>query len=157
MKRFEFSLDRLLKVKRQLERLAEMEQRRAREAVDRARAILEDLRNQLTRVSDQFAASVGRPMASHQWSAAADLSERIGQSIRVTEQEVEQAEQKLLAAAEHRAQVATEVEALDTLRRQQWDQWQHEAQRADQDRLDDLGLRRWQQARGEGGNTQAPV
>src|SRR5581483_8549550 len=72
VKRFEFSLDRLLKVKRQLERLAELEQHRAREAVDRARAVLEDLRGQLNRVSEQFAASVGRPMAAHQWSAAAD-------------------------------------------------------------------------------------
>src|SRR5947208_3401858 len=64
VKRFEFSLDRLLKVKRQLERLAELEQHRAREAVDRARAVLEDLRAQLNRVSEQFAASVGRPMAA---------------------------------------------------------------------------------------------
>lgn len=155
MKRFEFSLDRLLKVKRQLERLAELEQLRAREALDRARAVLEDLRAQLTRVSEQFTASVGRAMTPHQWSAAADLSERLGQSIRISEQEVEQAEQMLIAAAEHRAQIATEVEALDTLRRQQWEQWQQEAQRADQDRLDELGLRRWLQARDEGGNTQA--
>jgi len=156
VKRFEFSLDRLLKVKRQLERLAELEQHRAREAVDRARAVLEDLRGQLNRVSEQFAASVGRPMAAHQWSAAADQSERIGQSIRVSEQEVEQAEQKLLAAAEQRAQIATEVEALDTLRRQQWEQWQQEAQKADQDRLDELGLRRWREARGEGDGSRAP-
>jgi flagellar FliJ protein len=155
VKRFEFSLDRLLKVKRQLERLAELEQRRAREAVDRARAVLDDLRAQLTRVSEQITASVGRPMAPHQWAAAADQSERLGQSIRVSEQEVEQAEQKLLAAAEQRAQIATEVEALDTLRRQQWEQWQQEAQKADQNRLDELGLRRWREARGEGGNSQA--
>jgi flagellar biosynthesis chaperone FliJ len=83
------------------------------------------------------------------------MSERLGQSIHVSEQEVERAEQKLLAAAEQRAQIATEVEALDTLRRQQWEQWQQEARKADQDRLDELGLRRWRDARGEGGNSQA--
>lgn len=157
MKQFEFSLDRLLKVKRQLERLAELEQLRAREAVDRARAILDKLRSQLARVSEQITASVGQTLPSHHWIAAANLSERIGESIRLSELEVEQAEQKLLAAAEQRAQLATEVEALATLRRQKWEQWQQEVQRADQDRLNELGLRRWQQARGEGGNAQAPV
>lgn len=157
MKRFEFSLERLLKVKRQMERLAEIEQLRARQAVDRARAILEQLQNQLTRVAEQITASIGRTLPSHQWCAVADLSERISESIRISEQEVEQAELKLLAAAEQRAQLAAEVEALDTLRRQKWQEWQQEIQRADQDRLDELGLRRWQQSRGEGGNTQAPV
>ena len=46
MKRFEFSLDRLLRVKRQLERLAELEQRRALGAAEQARATLEGLREQ---------------------------------------------------------------------------------------------------------------
>jgi flagellar export protein FliJ len=146
VKRFEFSLDRLLKVKQQLERLAELEQQRAREAVDQARAQLDTLRHQLARVSDQFTAAVGRPMAPHQWASAYDLSERIGQSIRTVEQAVVDAEEKLRAAAQERAQVATEVEALTTLRQQQWGQWRQEARAADQSRLDEVGLRRWMAA-----------
>lgn len=146
MKRFEFSLDRLLKVKKQLERLAELEQNRAREAVDVARAKLEALKEQLARVSDQFAASVGRAMAPYQWAAAADMSERIGQSIRTGEDEVTAAEEKLLRVAQERAALATEVEALSTLREQQWDQWKQEAKKADQDRLEDVTLRLWMKA-----------
>jgi flagellar FliJ protein len=150
VKRFEFSLDRLLVVKRQQERLAELEQQRARLAVDQARARLETLKDQLTRVSDQFAASVGRAMMPGQWAAASDMSERIGQSIRVAEVEVEQAEEKLRASAQERAQVATEVEALSTLREQQWNQWRQAAKAADQGRLDELVNRRWQAARDAG-------
>lgn len=143
MKRFEFSLDRLLKVKRQVERLAELEQQRARQAVDDARSRLDHLREQLGRVSDQFTASIGLAMAPMQWATASDMSERIGQSIRLAEDDVAAAEEKLHAAAQERAQVATEVEALSTLRQQQWDQWHREASIADQGRLDEVGLSRW--------------
>lgn len=157
MKQFEFSLDRLLKVKRQLERLAEMEQMRAREAVERARASLEGLRAQLARVADQLTASIGRPMAASQWTTVYDLADRLGQSIRTSEQEVTETEQKLLVAAQERAQIATEVEALSNLRQQQWMQWRQDAQKADQDRLDELGMRQWQAARGETmGGPQSP-
>lgn len=143
MKRFEFSLERLLNVKRQLERLAELEQQRAREAVDRARTRLDVLQEQLARVSEQLTASIGQPMASHQWATASELSERLGHSIHQAEREVQAAEEKYTAAARQRAQVATEVEALDTLRQQQWEQWRQEAQQQDQSRLDELGLRQW--------------
>jgi flagellar protein FliJ len=147
VKRFEFSLDRLLRVKRQLERLAELEQRRAQDVVAQTRAKLDALRDQLTRISDRFAASVGRAMAPQQWASAYDMTDRLGKSIHVSEEEVSQAEQKLHVAAQERAQLATEVEAISTLRRQQWELWRQEAQKADQDRLDEVGLRLWQNAR----------
>ncbi|MDB5312216.1 MAG: Flagellar FliJ protein [Gemmataceae bacterium] len=149
MKRFEFPLDRLLKLKRQLEQIAELEQGRAQEAVGRARAALQEHHDQLTRVAEHITASVGRAVAPHQWTAAAAESDRIGHAIRAAEQEVAAAEHQLVAAAQKRAQLATEVEALSTLRRQQWEQWRQEAQKADQQRLDELGLRRWQAARDE--------
>lgn len=149
MKRFEFSLDRLLRVKRQLEHLAELEQRRAQEAAEQARARLAEFRDQLARISDRYAAAVGRAMTPQQWASAYDMTERLGRSIHVSEEDVARAEQKLLAAAQERAQLATEVEAISTLRRQQWERWRQEAQKADQDRLDEVGLRLWQNARDE--------
>jgi flagellar protein FliJ len=157
VKQFEFSLDRLLKVKQQLERLAEMEQQRAREAVDCARANLQELRDQLTRIADQLNASVGRPMAPFQWTSVYDLADRLGQSIKTSEQDLVEKERKFQIAAQERAQVATEVEALVNLRQQQWAQWRQETQKADQDRLDELGMRQWQAARGEAmGGPQSP-
>jgi flagellar export protein FliJ len=149
VKKFEFSLDRLLRVKRQLERLAELEQRRAQEAVEQARAALGAFQDQLARISDQFSRAVGRAMTPHQWVSASDMAERLGNSIRLAEQEVTQAEQKLLTASQERAQVAVEVEAISTLRGQQWELWRQEAQKADQDRLDEVSLRLWRAARDE--------
>jgi flagellar protein FliJ len=149
VKRFEFSLDRLLRVKRQLERLAELEQRRAQDAAEQARARLDGFRDQLARISDRYAAAIGRAMSPQQWASAYDMTDRLGKSIHLSEEEVAQAEQKLLTAAQERAQLATEVEAISTLRQQQWDLWRQEAQKADQDRLDEVGLRLWQSARDE--------
>jgi len=155
VKRFEFSLDRLLRVKQQLERLAELEQRRALEAAEQARSTLQGLRDQLGRISDQFAAAVGRAMAPQQWASASDMTERLGHSIHRSEREVALAEEKLLAAAQERAQLATEVEAISTLRRQQWDLWRQEAQRADQNQIDEVGLRLWQSTRDEAEATRS--
>lgn len=149
MKRFEFSLERLLRVKRQQQHLAELEQRRAQDVVEQARAKLDRFRDQLTGISDRYAAAIGRAMTPVQWASASDMAERLGHSIRTSENEVSVAEQKLHAAAQQRAELATEVEAISTLRQQQWDTWRHEAQKADQDRLDEVGLRLWQKAQDE--------
>lgn len=158
MKRFEFSLDRLLKVKKQLERLAELEQQRAREAADRARDTLHQYQEQLASVAGRFADAVGSAMAPGQWAAASDMAERLGGSIRQAEHDVAEAEQKFAAASQERAQIATEVEALGTLRQQQWERWRQEAQKADQDRLDEVSLRRWQAAQDDAtGEPQAPT
>lgn len=149
MKRFEFSLERVLKVKRQQEKLAELEVQRARELVEIACNSLRSLQDQLNRLSEEFAAAVGSTMTPTRWSSASDMADRIGQSIRLAEQEVAAAESRLHAASQERAQVCTEVEALATLRQQRWEQWRAEAQKADQDRLDEVGLRLWQAARDE--------
>ena len=146
MKRFEFSLERLLRVKRQQERLAELEQRRAQDAAEQARARLDGFRDQLSRISDRYAAAIGRIMTPMQWASASDMTERLGNSIRLSEHEVAQAEQKLLTAAQERAQLATEVEAICTLRQQQWTAWRQDAQKADQDQMDEVGLRLWQKS-----------
>ncbi len=152
MKRFEFSLDRLLKVKRQLERLAELEQLQARTEVEKFRATLLELQTQLDRVAGRLTTQDGQSTTGspHEWAAIADLSRRIGESIEESERGVAVAEQRLAAASQERATVAMEVEALVTLREQQWDHWRREALQADQDRLDEQGLRRWQAARDQG-------
>ena len=146
MKRFEFSLDRLLRVKKQLEHIAELEQQRAARGHDAGPGPLQSLHDQLDRISDQISASVGRVMAPQQWASASGMAERVGVHIQASEQEVAAADQRLVAAAQERAQLATEVEALSTLRRQQVEKWQGEAQKADQNQLDEMIQRRWQAA-----------
>lgn len=155
MKRFEFPLDRLLAVKRQLERAAEQDQLRARRALDDARAAAARLHADLARVADHLAGTVGTAVPPAKWAAAAEASDRLGRAIAAAEAEVAAAEARLAEAARKRTELAAEAEALATLRRQRWDEWRRDAQRADQADLDELGLRRWQAALPEAGPPDA--
>lgn len=149
MKRFEFSLDRVLKVKRQLERVAEMEQLRARAAADAAHAALADRRRELARSADRLAASVGSALTPLQWATAATAAERLSQLLREAEAAATTADAKLAAAIDARAKIAKDVEALATLRQEHWDEWTREARVATQTQLDEVGLRRWMAARAD--------
>lgn len=143
MQRFEFSLDRVLKVKRQLEALAEREQRRAQLAADAARARAAALRRQLAEVAQAMADRLGQATAPHQWLAAFETSERLGEAIAAADRHVDECDARLEAAARERAQAAGEVQALDTLRQQQFDAWQRTYRQAEQDAADDLTVQRW--------------
>lgn len=146
MKKFEFHLDGLLRVKRQLEHLAELEFQKAQQQVTDAVTAVNSLTVQLTRESDHSAGRVGQIMAAGEWAAAFARAERLGEQITAARQDLVTAEQVLETARRERVQVATEVEALSTLRGQQWEQWRQEVAAADQERLDELGMRRWMAA-----------
>ncbi|MEO2089222.1 MAG: flagellar FliJ family protein, partial [Gemmataceae bacterium] len=142
MKRFEYHLDGLLRVKRQLEHLAELEQQKAQQAVADARARADELKQRLTAAADSLVARVGQAVDASRWVTAYELTERLGRQIVAAETDVQSAEKKLTDARNERVQVATEVEALRTLRQQQWDKWRQEVEQAGQEQLDEVVLRR---------------
>ena len=151
MKRFEFSLDRLLKVKRQLERLADMEQIRAVQAVDAAEMRVLALNEQLREMAERITSRLGQAFSPGSWVSAYEMSERLGKAIAAAERDVLAAQERMAIAKQERMQVATEVEALASLRTQQHDKWRHDAAAADQERLDEIGLRNWMNAQQEVG------
>ena len=147
MKRFEFHLDGLLRVKRQLEHVAELEHQKAERRVGECAARVEQLKALLARAADGMAAKVGQAMAAGEWAASFVRAERLGHQIAAAAADLRAAELQSDAARRDKARVSTEVEALSTLRGQQWDQWRQEAAAADQERLTELGLRRWAEQR----------
>jgi flagellar FliJ protein len=146
VKRFEFNLDGMLRVKRQLERLAELEVQKAQQRVAEAVARVHALSDQLAAASDRMAARVGQAMAAGEWAAAFERAERLGEQIATAKLDVQATEQGLESARRERVQVATDVEALSTLRGQKWEQWRQEVAAAQQEQLDEVGLRRWMAA-----------
>ena len=150
MKRFDFHLDGLLRVKRQLENLAEMEQQKAQRRVAEAVAKVTALTDHLAKASDHMAGRVGHAMAAGEWATAFSRADQLGQQIAAAKQEVLVAEQVLESARRERVQVATEVEALSTLRGQQWEKWRQEVAAADTERLDELAMTRWRAAQAAG-------
>ncbi|WP_020468452.1 flagellar export protein FliJ [Zavarzinella formosa] len=143
MQKFEFPLERLLKIRRQQERLAELEVMRAIAAVDAAKARVEELREKLRRHSEQMTQFVGRTLSPHEWVAGCDFSNHLGQSITQALKEVGLAEQRVAEASAKRTEVASEAEAMQSLRDQQYSQFKQELQKFDQERVDEAGLRRW--------------
>ncbi len=146
MKKFEFHLDGLLRVKRQLENLAELEHQKAQMRVAEAVAKVTALSDHLARASDHMAGRVGHAMAAGEWATAFSRAEQLGRQIDAAKQDVLATELALESARRERVQVATEVEALSTLRGQQWEKWRQEVAAADTERLDELAMTRWRAA-----------
>jgi flagellar FliJ protein len=143
VKRFDFALERVLRLKRQRERLAEMALARARADLDAARGRVADFAGQLDRLARAVGESVGRAVPPERWVADAGLSARLGQALREAERQAEQAQRRLDEAARERVRRAVEAEALQTLRQEQWEQYRRELNRHEQERLDELSLGRW--------------
>jgi flagellar export protein FliJ len=145
MRRFEFALERLLHLKRQLERQAQWEQQQALGTVEQAQAQVQQLQQQLQQLAEQLAARVGSLVPAAHWVTTAEMSDRLAQALQQAQARQCAAQQQYQQASQRRAQLATEVEALQTLRQQHYDHWRQQVHKMDQQRLDELGLRRWQQ------------
>lgn len=135
MKRFEFSLERVLQVKKQRERLAELQQQQARFAFNTAQEEVLAWHAQL--------AHLARPDGVLSWMARQQQAALVSQSVERAEQRAAHARQRLEEAIRARARIATEVEALAHLRQQQWQEFRRQQQGAQQAQLDEFGLRRW--------------
>lgn len=146
MKRFEFSLDKLLKVKSQLKRLAEMEEARANQAVITARMVVDGLRVQQVQVAQTLGGRLGQGVSPCQWVNVFELSELLTKQLDHAEKSVTAAEDKLRTANQERKAVSVEVEALTKLRQQKYDAWKRERELKDQQQLEEVGLRLWTKA-----------
>lgn len=143
MAKFVFTLDRVLRLRKQQERMAEVEVVRARAVVDAARLRVKEHQDLLQIVSDGLAANVGQTATAAQWSSAVEYSQRLGLVIRDAERQVREALEAQHVADRKRAEIAAEVEALQTLRNEQKAQYAQELQKAEQERTDEAGLRLW--------------
>jgi flagellar export protein FliJ len=147
VKRFEFRLERVLRLKRQRTRLAELQQKRARLAVEAIEARIVAIRADLARDALGLEAKVGRPLPVGAWQSVQARAARLGRDLVAAEADLRKAVEELERAAAARARAATEEEALLYLRRHAEEVHREAAARAEQVRLDELGLRRWQAAR----------
>ncbi|QEL13325.1 flagellar FliJ family protein [Limnoglobus roseus] len=146
MKRFEFSMDRVLKVKSQLKRIAEAEEARAEQVFIAARTVVDGVKVQQVRVAEALSGKLGQGVSPCQWVNVFELSENLSRQLAAAEQAASAAEAKWKIAQEERKTVAGEVEALTSLRQQKWDAWKREREAKTQEQLDEISLRRWMAA-----------
>ncbi len=156
MKRFRFRLQRVLKLKQQRERLAELRQLQARRALEAIRAEAARLRERLGQTAGALGGKLGAPIPAAAWVAYYEHSAQLGQAIEAAEARAERAARTLQEAAAQHAEIAREVESLLSLRRSQWELYLQDAARVEQTRLDELGMRGWTSAQ-LGGGPEAPA
>jgi flagellar FliJ protein len=147
VKRFRFSLEKLLRVKEQRERLAEAHVAQARREVQTCQERLARLDEALVGVSLRLQQSLGNAVQAETLTALFAQASRLERAIRAAEALLQKAETALREAIQERTRLSTEVEALDTLREQRWDEYRQEYERSEQERLDELGMRAWMKNR----------
>lgn len=143
MQKFEFTLERSLKIRRQQERYAEIEVLRASAAVDAARARLEQFEVQLQEHATMMHRAVGQQLPPGEWGNMNLTTMLINESIVAAKGDLMVAEQRLDDARQRRATIASEAEALQSIRDQQFDQFKKQLQKLEQERVDESGLRTW--------------
>lgn len=153
MKRFHFRLERLLKLKRQRERQAELRQRQARGLLDAARTEMKVLEESLSENAEAIESRLGQPVLPDFWMAHYQHMARLEQALNSAEAKTHKADANLEEANRVRAKIATEAESLEHMRTRQWREHRETAARTEQQRLDEWGLRSWSLARSEPDST----
>ncbi len=143
MQRFEFRLERVLKLKKQREWLAEVRQKQARAALDAARAAVAVLHDQVARSAAALAAGLAGAAEDPAWLARQQQALRLGPVIELAESKARQADVQYQEASAARTRIATEVEALLHLRGQEWQVHRLAVLKAQQEQLDEVGMRLW--------------
>jgi flagellar export protein FliJ len=143
VKAFEFRLERVLNVKRQRERLAELRCKQCLLELEGARARVRGFEEMLANAAHEAAVQLGQSLTASAWTASEEQAVRIDKALEQAEAACRQADSRYQQAKEALRQIAVEVEALVTLRNEQVQAHRLALQRAQQEQLDDVGLRRW--------------
>lgn len=151
VKRFEFRLERVLRLRHQRARLAEMRQLQARRAVEVAEGRAAGIRAELAKDALGLGEKVGRALPPGAWQSVQARAARLGRELEAAEADVRRAAEELERAAAARVRAVAEEEALLYLRRRAEEAYHEATARAEQVRLDELGLQRWRSARDAAG------
>lgn len=150
MKRFQFRLERVLSLKEQRERLAEMRQQQAHSRWEAARKECVRIEEELARTAARAKEKMRESAALGTWRSHYEQAARLGELLAAAQRRLAESEKLLQEANRLRIQAALEVETLRDLRLKEWQNYRREAARRQQNQLDELGLQRWLTAQDAG-------
>lgn len=142
MKRFQFRLDKVLRLKQQKDRQAELRQISARQAWETAQQEVDSLYERLVRSASAVEARIGQTIETNSWIAQYQHLTQVRLAADVAEANAKRAMKALEEANRIRRITAVELESLQILRKQQWQEYRKEGALAEQLRLDDVYLHR---------------
>lgn len=143
MKRFHFRLERVLALKEQRERLAEMRQQQARARWEEARTQCARIEEELAHATAHTATRLRDAAALGTWQTHYEQAARLGELLAAAQHRLGEAEKLLQEMNRLRIQAAQEVEMLRNLREKEWHNYRREMAQQQQNKLDELGLHRW--------------
>ena len=143
MKRFHFRLERVLSLKEQHERVAEIRQQQARARWEEARMECVRIEEQLARTTADAAEKLRTAATLGTWQAHYQQAAHLGERLAAAQRRLAEFEKLLQEANSLRIQAAQEVETLRHLRAREWQAYRKEAARQQQNKLDELDLQRW--------------
>ena len=143
MKRFEFRLERILQMKKKLERLAELHQQRARAEFEAATARVDLAEQRVSEAGSGGMDALRKAAALGSWQTRYELVASLEQEVTTAREQANHSQQLLLVAQLARTRIATEVEVLDRLRQDQFRTHREEVTRREYEQLDEVGMRRW--------------
>jgi flagellar export protein FliJ len=147
--RFVFSLEKILRFKQHGLRLAEIRQQQAARLVRNAQAEVETIQYKLDQTCVHLQEKLGTAQDATMWVSVYAQAVRLEAALQTARQTVQRAERELQQGEAARKQATLEVETLLTLRQNRWHEYCGECQKAVQEELDELGVRRWRAARVE--------
>ena len=142
MKKFQFSLERLLRFHQQRQQQAELKLRQAAMVRETAAAEIDYVRQQIAGAC-QLKEVVGGEINPSSRMNAARLVEVLGQTLTAAQEKLKAADQRFREVREECTEVTQSVEAFLHLRDQQRIEHRDEATRQQQIELDEVVMRRW--------------
>jgi hypothetical protein len=143
MKRFDFRLERLLSVKRRLERLAEQRQQQARAEFEAAMAEATEAQRRVEEEGSGGLEVVRKTATLGSWQAQFELVASLERLASAARERAAASFERLRAADLARTRIASEVEALEHLRERYAKIHQTQVSREQYEQLDEIGMRRW--------------
>ena len=150
MQRFRFSLERVLRLKKQRKRLAEARQAETLARLREIEAEEEVLKRELQKTALGMQEKLAQGLNLTNWLNAFRQAASIGKSMANAQARRLVAVGRVAEAAAALRQVAQETEALIQLRERHWQAYREAVNKTEQIQLDDLGLRRWRGAEDSG-------
>jgi len=157
VKPFDFRLARVLRLKEQKKRQAELLLQHVAAVLQGAQAEVAALQNLLVETATRTGDQAGQAVQAATWIARALYIGKIKQSLELAETKVQQAQYQFQEANQQRLAITTEVEALLFLRKQQWQEYRRGVAREEQIQRDERAVYRWNVGREQDGfGTQTP-
>jgi len=143
MKRYKNRFASLLRLKKQAKRLAEFDQYTKKNKLDSALLRLRELEEDLSTATSEVSRRLGNAVPANQYLLQQDMIQKLQQQIATVNQRISEMERAFRDACETRATLASEVEALITLRTAEQKEHLKSLRNANQQQLDDDAMRGW--------------